>query len=43
MFLEDLYFVKFCDEINFQKLKLSPRKLQQGGNLQDSYSHEKVI
>jgi hypothetical protein len=38
MFFGDLYFVKFCDEINFEKLKLSPRKHQQGVNLQDSYS-----
>ena len=43
MFFEDLYFVRFCDEINFEKSKKSPRKHQQGGNLEDSYSHEKFI
>jgi hypothetical protein len=42
-FFEDLYFVKFCDEINFEKSKKSPRKHQQGGKLGDSYSHEKFI
>jgi hypothetical protein len=42
-FLEDLYFVRFCDEINFEKSKKSPRKHQQGGTLEDSYSHEKFI
>jgi hypothetical protein len=40
---EVLYFVRFCDEINFEKVKKSPRKHQQGGNLEDSYSHEKLI
>ncbi len=43
MFFGDLYFVQFCDEIKFEKLELSPRKHQQGGILQDSYSHEKFI
>ncbi len=43
MFFEDLYFVRFCDEINFVKSKKSTRKHQQGGNLEDSYSHEKCI
>jgi hypothetical protein len=33
----------FEDEINFEKSKKSPRKHQQGGNLEDSYSHEKFI
>jgi hypothetical protein len=42
-FFEDLHFVRFCDEINFEKSKKSPRKHQQGGNLEDSYSHEKFI
>ncbi len=42
-FFEDLYFVRFCDEINFEKSKKSPRKHQQGGSLEDSYSHEKFI
>jgi hypothetical protein len=40
---KDLYFVTFCDEINFENLIKSPRKHQQGGNLEDSYSHEKFI
>jgi hypothetical protein len=40
-FFEDLYFVRFCDEINFEKSKKSPRKHQEGGHLEDSYSHEK--
>jgi len=43
MIFEDLYFVRFCDEINLEKSKKSPRKHQQGGNLGDSYSHEKCI
>jgi hypothetical protein len=42
-FFEDLYFVRICDEINFEKSKKSPRKHQQGGSLEDSYSHEKFI
>jgi len=42
-FFEDLYFVRFCDEINFEKSKKSPKKHQQGGTLEDSYSHEKFI
>jgi hypothetical protein len=42
-FFEDLYFVGFCDEINFENLKKSPRKHQPGGKLEDSYSHEKLI
>ena len=37
-FFEDLYFVRFCDEINFLDLKKSPKKHQQGGIWQDSYS-----
>jgi hypothetical protein len=36
-FFEDLYFVGFCDEINFENSKKSPRKHQQGGKLEDSY------
>jgi hypothetical protein len=40
---EDLYFVRICDEINFEKSKKSPKKHQQGGSLEDSYSHEKFI
>jgi hypothetical protein len=42
-FFEDLYFVRFCDEINFEKLKKSSRKHQKGGNLgdKDNHSHEK--
>jgi hypothetical protein len=42
-FFEDLYFVRFWDEIKIQNSKKSPRKHQQGGNLQDSYSHEIFI
>jgi hypothetical protein len=42
-FFEDLYFVRICDEINFEKSKKSPKKHQQGGSLADSYSHEKFI
>jgi hypothetical protein len=42
-FLKDLYFVKFCNEINFANLRKSPKKHQQGGILQDSYSDEKFI
>jgi hypothetical protein len=42
-FFEDLCFVRFCDEINFKKFKKSPRKHQEGGILEDSYSHEKFI
>ncbi len=40
MFFEDLNFFRFCDEINFENLKKSSEKHQQGDNLQDSYSHE---
>jgi hypothetical protein len=36
-FFEDLYFVGFCDEINFENPKKCPRKHQQGGKLEDSY------
>jgi hypothetical protein len=43
VFFEDLYFVTFCDKINFENLIKSPRKHQQGGTLKDSYSHEKFI
>ncbi len=43
MFFEDLDFLTFCDEINFENFKKSPRKHQEGGNLQDSYSHEIFI
>jgi hypothetical protein len=39
-FFKDLYFVKFCDEINFANFRKSPRKHQEGGILQDSYSDE---
>ena len=42
-FFKDLCFVTFCDEINFENLKKSPRKHQEGGILEDSYSHEKFI
>jgi hypothetical protein len=42
-FFEDLYFVGFCDEINFKKPQKCPRKHQQGGKLEDSYSHEKFL
>jgi hypothetical protein len=42
-FFEDLCFVRFCDEINFENFKKSPRKHQEGGILEDSYSHEKFI
>jgi hypothetical protein len=42
-FFEDLCFVRFCDEIKFENLKKSPRKHQEGGILEDSYSHEKFI
>jgi hypothetical protein len=42
-FFKDLYFVKFCDEINFANFRKSPRKRQQGGILQYSYSDEKFI
>jgi hypothetical protein len=37
MFFEDLCFVRFCDEINFEHFKKFPKKHQEGGNLQDSY------
>jgi hypothetical protein len=30
-FFEDLYFVRFCDEINFEKSKKSSIKHQEGG------------
>ncbi len=40
MFFEDLCFVRFCDEINFENLKKSTKKHQEGGNLHDSYSQE---
>jgi hypothetical protein len=43
MFFEDLYFLTFCDEINFENLKKSPKNHQEGGNLQDSYSHDIFI
>jgi hypothetical protein len=42
-FFEDLCFFRFWDEINFKNLKKSPRKHQDGGILEDSYSHEKFI
>jgi hypothetical protein len=42
-FLKDLYFVGFCDEINFENPKKCPRKHQQGGKLEDSYFHEKFL
>ncbi len=42
-FFEDLCFVRFCDEINFEKSKKCYRNHQQGGTLEDSYSHEKLI
>jgi hypothetical protein len=42
-FFEDLYFVGFCDEINFENPKKCLRKHQQGGKLEDSYSHEKFL
>jgi hypothetical protein len=35
IFFEYLYFVGFCDEINFEKLKKSPGKHQYGGSLKD--------
>jgi hypothetical protein len=38
-FFEDLYFVGFCEE----NPKKCPRKHQQGGKLEDSYSHEKFL
>jgi hypothetical protein len=40
VFFEDLCFVRFCDEINFENFKKSPKIHQEGGKLQDSYSHE---
>ncbi len=43
VFFEDIYFVRFCDEINYEDSKKSPKKHQQGGSLEDSYSHEKFI
>jgi hypothetical protein len=43
VFFKDLYFVTFCDEINFKNLIKSPRKHQQEDHLEDSYSHEKFI
>jgi hypothetical protein len=43
VFSRDLLFVTFCDEINFENFKKSARKHQKGGNLEDSYSHEKFI
>ncbi len=43
VFFRDLKFVTFCDEINFENLKKSPRKHQKGDILEDSYSHEKFI
>jgi hypothetical protein len=43
MFFEDLYVVRFWDEINFENLKKSPKNHHQGSNLEDSYSHEKFI
>jgi hypothetical protein len=42
-FFEELYFVGFCDEINFENPKKCPRKHQQGGKLEDSYSHKKIL
>ncbi len=43
VFFKDLYLVIFCDEINFENFKKSHRNHQQAGNLEDSYSHEKLI
>ncbi len=42
-FFKDFLFVRFCDEINFENSKQSPKKHQQGVNLQHSYSHEIFI
>jgi hypothetical protein len=42
MFLEDLYFVRFCDEIMW-KVKKYPRKHQQGGDLENRAIHMKKI
>jgi hypothetical protein len=42
-FFKDLCFVTFCDEINFEILKKCPRKHQEGGILENSYSHGKFI
>ncbi len=38
----ELYGV-FVTKLIFANLIKSPRKHQQGGNLEDSYSHEKFI
>jgi hypothetical protein len=43
VFFKDLNLVTFCDEIKIENFKKSPKKHQQGGNLQDSYSHEIFI
>jgi hypothetical protein len=43
VFFKDLYLVTFCDEIKIENFKKSPKKRQQGGNLQDSCSHEIFI
>jgi hypothetical protein len=43
VFFKDLYLVTFCDEIKFENFKKSPKKHQQGGISQDSYSHEIFI
>ncbi len=43
VFFKDLYLVTFCDEIKIENFKKSPKKHQQGGNLQDSYSQELFI
>ncbi len=38
-----IFAVRLCEKINFENLKKSPRKHQEGGILEDSYSHEKFI
>jgi hypothetical protein len=43
MFFDNLYFVRFCDEINFENLNKCPKKHQQGGNLKGRLSGEIFI
>ncbi len=44
-FFEDFCYVEFCVEINFENLKeiYYCRKHEQGGNIEDSYSHKNLL
>jgi hypothetical protein len=39
----DLHFGTFCDEINFENFKKSPKNQAQGSKISNSYSHDIFI